>query len=743
NYIVLILVILLASTANVMGAPKTPPVLINPLATSIDTTSAFLGANITDQGSAAITDRGTTWGTSAAPTGNYESEGGTAVEPFQHQRTGLTAGTHYYFRGYAANGDGQSDYSPDGEFYTEPTEATSADVPAFADTTMTITWTAGGGDGAIVIMKESSVVDSDPVDGTPHNGSTVFKSGDQLGTGNYVVYRGPYISQVDVTSLTAGKTYYISIYEYAGSGSLINYQQDGPATFIQATTGAQPSLSHNDSYAPGCNKCHSMHVDFIPRGQEQSVVCKQCHQPTGEAAQMADVNNHIVDVNVIIDCGSCHDVHIYDFNTPDTHSGGVTAENIKLIRWDTAKYITDACEPALFQQSPAHFAFGDSNPPWNGICQSCHLWSATMTRHTNEGLGDNNHEIGGNCTSCHSHKDGFLASGSCIDCHDEIQDENTSDGIPARRAVVGVSGDFIRTSHHVVGGTVTDDDCAVCHYESVDAGYHKNGQIDLRDPDTGSALTGFVQFTRNTSSDVIEPNVVNVQNNLCMKCHDANGAVTTAVDPNFPLQPFSSNTRDAPNIFAAFDTGNAFHHAVRGAGSNPYCIPSGSNGSNITMVSPWNQDSTHDVVSCFDCHAANGHGGDNNYNLRTQITGTSDAPGILTFCGLCHKTTSYSSGNTGSDFADHSRGQHRDNAYSCRGCHAGQVDDDLDALSDNGGRFPQIMIHGGSFTWDSESETPGTSTDTFMFGGWLGGLDPVARQCYGGNCSHTTSAKTW
>ena len=39
------------------------------------------------------------------------------------------------------------------------------------------------------------------------------------------------------------------------------------------------------------------------------------------------------------------------------------------------------------------------------------------------------------------------------------------------------------------------------------------------------------------------------------------------------------------------------------AGTNPYCVPSGTNGNVVTMQPPWNQDATHDQITCFDCHS--------------------------------------------------------------------------------------------------------------------------------------------
>jgi hypothetical protein len=139
----------------------------------------------------------------------------------------------------------------------------------------------------------------------------------------------------------------------------------------------------------------------------------------------------------------------------------------------------------------------------------------------------------------------------------------------------------------------------------------------------------------------------------------------------------------------------------------------------------------------------NSHGSINNHMLVTSITGTSDTSGIESFCTRCHASGSYVSASSGSLFSDHSKGQHSGNAYSCRGCHAGQVDDDSNTGADNGAAYPQPMIHGSNWTWPSNSKTPDILQDSFLFGGWLGGLDTGNPTCYGGNCSHANSSKSW
>ncbi|NTW31039.1 MAG: LamG domain-containing protein, partial [Bacteroidetes bacterium] len=93
------------------------PTVTSPTASNITVNTATLGANITSDGGAAITARGTCWGTSANPTANCIAEGNTATGVFTQARTGLPAGTLIYYRGYATNSVGTG-YSADGTFTT-------------------------------------------------------------------------------------------------------------------------------------------------------------------------------------------------------------------------------------------------------------------------------------------------------------------------------------------------------------------------------------------------------------------------------------------------------------------------------------------------------------------------------------------------------------------------------------------------------------------------------------------------
>ncbi|MBI3185630.1 MAG: CxxxxCH/CxxCH domain-containing protein [Myxococcales bacterium] len=237
------------ATGSQLASSAAPPTLTSPTATSILDTTATLGANLTDNGGSAITERGTCWGTTANPTGNCVAEGGTGLGVYTHARTGLTAGTRLYYRGYADNGTGRG-YSPDGSFYTEPaTQASGVNFTGVSGTGMTVNWTRGNGSGVIVLMKAASAVDSNPADGTytTYTANTVFGSGTQLGTGNYVVYKSTGGS-VPVTGLTCGTTYYLAVYEHQGTADTAGVDQGAnykltPATGSRLTDACADALT--------------------------------------------------------------------------------------------------------------------------------------------------------------------------------------------------------------------------------------------------------------------------------------------------------------------------------------------------------------------------------------------------------------------------------------------------------------------------------------------------------------------
>lgn len=215
------------------------PVLSNPTVDTVESTTALLGATITSEGGSDVISRGTVWNTSGSPvTENALDEGGTEIAEFNHIRESLPPGTLVYFRGYATNASGTG-YSPDGAFYTEPaTQPSGITFTGITDNSLRIRWTPGDGDGTIAVMQEGSGISSEPVDGIEYRASAAFGSGDEIGAGSYVIFKGSG-STVDVSGLKPGTVYSVALYEYAGSGtgiSGINYQQTAPAEAVRTTS---------------------------------------------------------------------------------------------------------------------------------------------------------------------------------------------------------------------------------------------------------------------------------------------------------------------------------------------------------------------------------------------------------------------------------------------------------------------------------------------------------------------------
>lgn len=97
--------------------------------TSISTTSASSGGNVTSDGGASVTARGVCWSLSPSPTtSDSHTTDGTGTGIFTSSITGLTNGKHYYVRAYATNSIGTS-YGPE-KLFSSTNRASSAFVAA-------------------------------------------------------------------------------------------------------------------------------------------------------------------------------------------------------------------------------------------------------------------------------------------------------------------------------------------------------------------------------------------------------------------------------------------------------------------------------------------------------------------------------------------------------------------------------------------------------------------------------------
>ncbi|MEW6050980.1 MAG: hypothetical protein AB1644_07970 [Candidatus Zixiibacteriota bacterium] len=556
---------------------------------------------------------------------------------------------------------------------------------------------------------------------------------------------------------------------------------------LSSTHYADPDMPIKDVYGRGaCDNCHDVHggsslhdmLDSTHLGivgsqlgtaADNFTLCLSCHNVNGPTG-MDDASRNIAyyyDRSVNPGMSSGHGV---------TTGGGYVPSGARLPCYDCHNPHGSIGNAGA---GPNGFLLSDERSGWAGLtairtdsvqarrfCFGCHRSSDMQFGGAVEGLtlaplpstvGAHQSSSTTHCYSCHGSDYTTPTSnnvhnpspgGDCISCHSTTR--------AGRRPVVP---EFGLASHHGIrigqNGTITNRDCIVCHAEgspangSPDQTYHANGQVDLRNPDTGFPLPGFLSFTRELSSSFLEPWVTDVQNQFCLKCHDADGAVSplAQVPGGSALAPFSDPQATVINVAAQFAAGNTTSHPVVVRGVNPYTIPSSANNFTPLMLPPFNQ-TTHDLISCFDCHETSGHGSVNSGMLleETYFREVTPNPNFATsqrnFCGRCHDINVYTNNAQNSRFPEHTEGPHNSpsgsgqNTMACRGCHAGIYDtDQLPACDNNSGIG---RIHGYSFTYPSCAATPGTQPPRFLTGGYLKGWrvkNASNNTCFA-NCHH-------
>lgn len=125
----------------------------------------------------------------------------------------------------------------------------SADIPCTPPTTqansvvasnvqsnqLTLNWNRGDGNEVLVLAREGSAVNAVPVDEITYSANPAFGNGSQLGSGNYVVHRGPNTTTTaNITNLNANRTYHFAVFEMNTAGPC--YLTTGSNNRTSATT---------------------------------------------------------------------------------------------------------------------------------------------------------------------------------------------------------------------------------------------------------------------------------------------------------------------------------------------------------------------------------------------------------------------------------------------------------------------------------------------------------------------------
>lgn len=127
---------------------------------------------------------------------------------------------------------------------TPPTDQPTAfDTTSVQQTQMTIDWNRGNGDSVIVLARQGGAVNANPVNGTDYTADAAFGSGSQIGSGNYVVYKGTGTS-VTVTGLAANTAYHFALYEFDDDNGDPCYNTTSPLTGNATTLPIPPNITH-------------------------------------------------------------------------------------------------------------------------------------------------------------------------------------------------------------------------------------------------------------------------------------------------------------------------------------------------------------------------------------------------------------------------------------------------------------------------------------------------------------------
>jgi uncharacterized protein (TIGR02145 family) len=182
------------TTNPIVGATLTTTI-----PSTITSTSAVSGGDITDDGGADVTERGICWATTANPTtaNNKVAATGTGTGTFTASITGLQPGTVYHVQAYAINSSGTA-YGGDKSFTTlavKPSVTTAA-VTIFTQTTATAGGEVTATGGADVT--ERGVCYGTAANPTTTTGTKVAATGTGLGT-----------FTCNLTGLTPGMLYHV------------------------------------------------------------------------------------------------------------------------------------------------------------------------------------------------------------------------------------------------------------------------------------------------------------------------------------------------------------------------------------------------------------------------------------------------------------------------------------------------------------------------------------------------------
>lgn len=161
----------------------------------------------------------------------------------------LSAATTYYYAVFEYDGTGTNTRYLTASFasasrstiMTPTVQASAIGFSEISNGSAKISFAAGNGSRRLIVAKEDAAVSFVPANATAYGTSTVFGSS-AVGTGGNYGISTTTETSVTMTGLTAGKTYYVSVFEYNGFFSPVYNAAAAPVgSFTTAVTPTAPS----------------------------------------------------------------------------------------------------------------------------------------------------------------------------------------------------------------------------------------------------------------------------------------------------------------------------------------------------------------------------------------------------------------------------------------------------------------------------------------------------------------------
>lgn len=117
----------------------------------------------------------------------------------------------------------------------EPTVQAEVAVAASDEKSISLSFSGGNGERRLVVAKEGSAVNANPLDGSSYTANSTFGSGNVTGANNFVVYNSTGGS-VTVSGLKSNTEYFFAVYEFNNGGFANAENYLTPAATISAFT---------------------------------------------------------------------------------------------------------------------------------------------------------------------------------------------------------------------------------------------------------------------------------------------------------------------------------------------------------------------------------------------------------------------------------------------------------------------------------------------------------------------------